>query len=99
MLLVRISILILILTKNDEQILALERRTGYSSWTGNEGRLFKRSAGSPENGEPTTDNDFFQLTTWNLQLIVILQLATQNLQLGSLATNNLELGTALKKGR
>jgi hypothetical protein len=28
------------LTKNEEQILALERRTGYSSWTGNEGRFF-----------------------------------------------------------
>jgi len=31
-------------------------------------RLLQRSAGSPENGEPTTDNDFFQLTTWNLVL-------------------------------
>jgi hypothetical protein len=31
--------------RNEEQILALERRTGYSSWTDNEGRVFSAFSG------------------------------------------------------
>jgi len=36
-----ISLLVLILAKNEEQILALERRTNSFSWTVDGGRVFK----------------------------------------------------------